>query len=222
MKKKNQAKITETFVNIAKSIAAYELKLNPAPARFDQFARAMLANAPAQHTILNKDELAGLKLFVNKANCIICHNGPMFSDFGFHNIATPMNVKAYDWGRFKGVNTLLKSKFNCNSEYNDDAEKNCDELKYIIREKSHTIGLFRTPSLRNVTKTAPYMHAGQYQTLGDVLKHYDDPPSTKTGQSDLTPIPINLNKDEMGQLRAFLTTLDSEIDAEPKWLTPAK
>lgn len=219
MTKQDQASITTIFVNIAKSIAAYELKLNPAPARFDQYALAISKEDTEQSDILNDDELAGLKIFLNKGSCIICHNGPMFSDFGFHNIATPqVDVTKYDWGRFKGVNKLLRSQFNCYSEYNDDPEKQCDELKYIIRKREHTIGLFRTPGLRNVTKTAPYMHAGQYKSLKEVIDHYENPPKTLVGTSDLVPFPINLNDQEKAQLEAFLGALDSDINADQKWL----
>jgi len=70
----------------------------------------------------------------------------------------------------------------------------------------------KTPSLRNVSKTAPYMHAGQYKTLKDVLRHYNDPPPLTNRQSELFP-DINLNEEELDQLEAFLFTLDSPISA---------
>ena len=81
-----------------------------------------------------------------------------------------------------------------------------------------TKAAFKTPSLRNVTKTAPYMHAGQYQTLEEVLKHYAEPPSTKVGMSDL--LPVELNETELKQLEAFLQTLDSPIAADQTLLSP--
>lgn len=219
MSKEDQTSVTTVFVNLAKSIAAYEIKLNPAPSRFDKYALAITKDQKNQPNILSKDELAGLKLFLNKGSCIICHNGPMFSDFSFHNIATPqVNIKKYDWGRFKGVNKLMRSKFNCYSEYNDDPDKNCDELKYIIRKREHLIGLFKTPSLRNITKTAPYMHAGQYKSLKEVINHYIDTPKTLVGTSDLVPFPINLNNEEKGQLEVFLRSLDSPIHTDTKFL----
>ena len=84
--------------------------------------------------------------------------------------------------------------------------------------EEETMASFKTPSLRNVTKTAPYMHAGQYQSLSEVLKHYAEPPSTKVGMSDL--LPVELIDKELAQLEAFLRTLDSSIDADPKLLIP--
>ena len=221
MTPQDQNRVTQVFVNLTKAIAAYELKLNPAPSRFDRYADAVLTNNAEQKNILNENEVAGLKLFLNKGNCVICHNGPMFSDFEFHNVATPqVDATNYDWGRFKGVNKLLKSEFNCYSKYNDDPQKNCDELKFIVRERDHTIGLFRTPMLRNVTKTAPYMHAGQYNTLKEVIKHYDEPPKTMLGKSDLVALPVELDDKEIADLEAFLHTLESEIGADKKWLKP--
>ena len=169
--------------------------------------------------LFSDKELAGLRVFMSKGNCMICHNGPLFTDYGFHNTATPpRSVKPYDFGRYKGVNKLKKSKFNCLGEYNDAKEKNCDEIKYLVIHKEETYAAFKTPSLRNVTKTAPYMHAGQYKTLSDVLKHYADPPSTKVGMSDL--LPVELDDKDLVQLEAFLHTLDSPINADPKLLSP--
>ena len=205
---------------MGKAIAAYERKLKPAPSRFDNYVKAALENNQEQmNKLMTKDELSGLKLFLGKANCTICHNGPLFTDLEFHNIATPpVNVKRYDYGRKKGVTAVKRSPFNCRSEYNDAKDKSCDALRYIIVHEEETMAAFKTPSLRNVTKTAPYMHAGQYETLSEVMKHYAEPPNTKVGMSDL--LPVELNDKELAQLEAFLKTLDSPIDADPKLLNP--
>lgn len=222
MAENDREAITEVFVNMAKSLAAYETLLKPAPARFDKYVDAVLTddNNKAKQVFSN-DEAAGLRLFINKANCIVCHNGPLLTDFEFHNTATPpINVKAYDWGRSKGAHAVLKSEFNCRGKYNDSKNKKCDDLEYIVTDRHHTIGSFRTPTLRNVSKTAPYMHAGQYKTISDVIKHYNEPPSTKIGQSDLRAIPIDLDNKEVMQLEAFIKTLASEIDADRAWLRP--
>ena len=218
MTEEDQKTITTVFVNIAKSIAAYERLLKPAPSRFDNYVEAVLDNdSEKMDELMSQDEAAGLKLFVGKANCWLCHNGPLLSDLGFHNVATPpVNVKRYDFGRQKGFRHVKKSPFNCRGEYNDAKDKSCDELKYIEFHEEETKAAFKTPSLRNVSKTAPYMHSGQYKTLSDVMKHYAKPPSTKVGMSDL--LPVELNDKELEQLEAFLLTLDSPIDADPKWL----
>lgn len=220
MSEKDRKAVTDVFVNTAKSIAAYERLLNPAPSRFDDYVKAVTENdSEKMSQLMSAEEVAGLKLFVSKANCTLCHNGPMFTDFIFHNIATPpVNVKRYDFGRQKAVRRVKRSPFNCRGEYNDAKDKSCDELKYMVFHEEETKAAFKTPSLRNVSKTAPYMHAGQYKTLADVMKHYAKPPGTKVGLSDL--LPVELNEKELVQLEAFLLTLDSAIDADPKLLSP--
>ena len=220
MKADDRKAITRVFVNIAKTIAAYERKLKPAASKFDQYIEAAINKDKAKMSqLFSDDELAGLRTFISKGNCMICHNGPMLTDNSFHNIATPpRNVQRYDFGRSKGVHRVKKSKFNCLGEYNDAKEKNCDELKYLVVHQEETMAAFKTPSLRNVSKTAPYMHGGQYKTLSEVMKHYSEPPSTKVGMSDL--LPVLLTETDLKQLEAFLRTLDSPIDADPKLLAP--
>lgn len=212
--------VTTVFVNFAKAVAAYERLLKPGPSRFDQYVKAMIENDNEKmNQSMSADEVAGLKLFVSKANCTMCHNGPLFSDLIFHNIATPpVSTRLYDWGRYKGVRHVKKSEFNCRGAYNDAKNRECPELDYVVFHKEDTAAAFKTPGLRNVSKTAPYMHAGQYKTLAEVIGHYAKPPATKVGISDL--LAITLNKSEQKQLEAFLLTLDSPIDADPRLLAP--
>lgn len=218
MSENDRKAVTLVFVNMAKTIAAYERLLKPAPARFDYYVKAIMDQDKNKMTqLMSAEEVAGLKLFISKANCTLCHNGPLLTDLSFHNIGTPpRSVKQYDWGRYKAVRKVKKSEFNCRGEYNDADNKQCPELDYIVFHKEETAAAFKTPSLRNVSKTAPYMHAGQYKTLSDVMQHYAEPPGTKVGMSDL--LPVELNKTELAQLEAFLLTLDSPVDADPKLL----
>ena len=221
MNKADRKIINDIFVNSAKAIAAFETQLQPAPSRFDNYVEALInKDTDKMLSALSINEAAGLKVFIsmNKGKCMICHNGPMLTDMEFHNIATPpLNVKRYDYGRRKGVTRVKRNKFNCLSDYNDAKEKSCDELKYMVVHEEETMAAFKTPSLRNVTRTAPYMHGGQYKTLSEVIKHYNDPPSTKVGMSNL--LDIDLTDKEMAQLEAFLKTLDSPITAESALLT---
>jgi cytochrome c peroxidase len=75
---------------------------------------------------------------------------------------------------------------------------------------------FRVPSLRNVAERAPYMHAGQFATLRDVLDHYNRAPAAPEGHGELKP--LHLSERELGQLQAFLRTLSGPVDAAPRWL----
>jgi cytochrome c peroxidase len=76
---------------------------------------------------------------------------------------------------------------------------------------------FKPPSLRNVAQRGPYMHAGQLATLEEVLNHYNTAPEAPTGHSELEP--LNLSEEQIAQIIAFLKTLDSPVNAEPRWLT---
>lgn len=212
--------ITYIFVNIGKAIATYESQLLPAPSRFDQYVKALNneENNKLQE-IFSQQEAKGLRIFIRKGNCILCHNGPMLTDSGFHNIATPARKgHSFDWGRYNGAKQLVSSPFNCRSKYNDDKDRQCNELEYMVLDKHETLGSIKTPSLRNVTKTAPYMHAGQYQSLREVLKHYNDPPPLSYRKNDLF-LDIDLNEQELKQLEAFLHTLESPVAANSSLLT---
>lgn len=228
MTKADQKTITDIFVNVGKVIAAYETQLQPAASRFDHYVKALMKNDSQQmQKQLSTDEVKGLRIFVVKAKCTVCHSGPMLTDKGFHNISVPprkdeagKNLK-HDWGRYKGARQVLKSPFNCRGSYNDAAlngeTKSCDELEYMVMDSHETQGAIKTPSLRNVAKTAPYMHAGQFKTLRDVIEHYDNPPPVTFRKSELF-LNFNLEEQEIQQLEAFLKSLSSPIDAPSKWL----
>ena len=217
---KDKNNITTIFVNLGKAIAAYENQIQHGESRFDQYVAAIVNNdARTSNSILNKNEIAGLNLFTSKAKCFICHTGPLLTDQSFHNIGVPAkNKNKFDWGRYNGVKKVKVSPFNCKSDFNSLPEKNCDELKYAITSKEETLGSMKTPGLRNVSKTAPYMHAGQYINLVEVIKHYNDPPALRFRQSDL--FNIELNDQEIKNIEAFLLTLDSPIDADVSYLNP--
>ena len=76
----------------------------------------------------------------------------------------------------------------------------------------------RTPSLRNLEGTAPYMHKGQMQTLAEVLRHYNEAPLAMIGHNESKP--LGLRKRELRQLEAFLDTLAAPLATDPAWLRP--
>jgi cytochrome c peroxidase len=113
---------------------------------------------------------------------------------------------------------VLADEFNCLSPYSDAAETDCAELRYMAADGHHLERQFRPPSLRNVIGRGPYMHAGQFATLEDVLAHYNQAPASPAGHSELEP--LNLTQEEISQIIAFLDTLSGPINAEPNWLAP--
>ncbi len=211
--------ITQVYANIGKAIAAYERLLMPAPARFDRYAEAIIHDDTDKFDLLSPEEVEGLRLFIGEARCIECHNGPRFTNDSFANIGTPrVKGKPFDFGRSQGVQKLLKNEFNCTGEYSDAGPEDCAETRFIKRSGDDMIGAFKTPGLRNVSATAPYMHAGQLETLDDVMEHYNTAPNPDFGHNML--IKLDLEPYQLKQLTAFLHTLDSGIAADAHWLKP--
>lgn len=198
------------FANIGKSIAAFERTVTPTPSRFDDYVQAVVIDDSArQGELFNRDEVWGLRLFIGDANCTQCHNGPLFTNHEFHNtgvISFPGDVP--DKARVAGVQEVLASEFNCRSDYSDDPEHQCAELEFA-RTGIELIGAFKTPSLRNLENTAPFMHKGQLTTLADVLQHYNDAPDAMIGHNEAKP--LNLSQRELRQLEQFLMTLAAPV-----------
>ena len=192
-------RVTEVFVNMGKSIAAFERKVQFGRSRFDEYA-------DGRKDALTGDEIAGLKLFIGKANCIQCHNGPLLTNNEFHNTGVPARPAAEaDHGRMAGAKGVLADEFNCRSKWSDAKPGQCAELDFIAVGAHEQERAFKVPSLRNVADRAPYMHAGQLATLEEVVAHYNAAPAAPSGHSELKP--LNLNPTEVRQLTAFLKSL---------------
>ncbi len=116
----------------------------------------------------------GLKLFTGKANCSACHSGPNFSDAAFHNIGVGMEVEKPDLGRF--------------------------EISKLEGDK----GAFKTPTLREIARTAPYMHDGRLKTLELVVDYYDKG-GFANDMLDEEIFPLKLTAEEKADLVKFLT-----------------
>jgi cytochrome c peroxidase len=202
--------INAVFANIGKSIAAFERTVMPTPSRFDDYAQAVVGGDTArQGELFSDDEVRGLRLFISDAKCTQCHNGPLFTNHEFHNtgvISFPGDVP--DKARVAGVQEVLAAEFNCRSDYSDDPERLCAELEFA-RTGIELIGAFKTPSLRNLENTAPFMHKGQLATLADVLRHYNDAPDSMIGHNEAKP--LNLSRRELRQLEQFLMTLAAPV-----------
>jgi cytochrome c peroxidase len=121
----------------------------------------------------------GFALFNEKAACVKCHQGFNFTDNGFHNI---------------GVKSLSEQE---------------DEGRFAHRKIKILKGAFKTPTLRDVELTAPYMHNGMYQTLEEVVEHYDRGGDNKTNLSPNIQ-PLGLTAQEKADLVAFMKSLTGE------------
>ena len=209
-----QAKLDGAFANVGKAIAAFERTLEPGEARFDVYVAALpsgngILTDNDKKTILTDEEIAGLRLFISEdAQCTRCHNGPLFTNFGFHNIGLiefKRGVRDYDFGRARGSTPALEDPFNCLGEFSDAEPSQCPELNYLKTQGRELMGAFKVPTLRNVAKTAPYMHDGRFKTLREVLTHYRRAPLRRLGHQELNP--LELTDAQLGQIEAFLGAL---------------
>ena len=206
----DDTELNTAFANIGKSIAAFERTLMPTAARFDEYVDAII-NGDADHKreLFSEDEVRGLRLFIGEANCTQCHNGPLFTNHEFHNtgiISFPGDVP--DKARAAGIKEVLANEFNCRSAYSDDPTQRCDELDFA-RTGIELLGAFKTPSLRNLENTAPFMHKGQLPTIAAVLEHYNEAPDAMIGHNEAKP--LGLDDRELEQIEAFLLTLAAPV-----------
>lgn len=144
------------YDNIADAIAAFEKspEVNPFDSKFD-----LVMSGDA---LFNASEQRGFDLFKGgKAKCSECHTvkeadeKTIFTDFRYFNIGTPINAH------------------NPSGNVFPDNGLGSSERTPVVANASNEIGKFRTPTLRNVALTAPYMHNGAYKTLKEVITHYD-------------------------------------------------
>lgn len=205
--------INEVYVNLGKAIEAYQRGLPLPRGRFDRFVEAMTAEKAGAGKILDRDERAGLELFLDadKTHCMRCHNGPWFTNGGFSNIGTGNFAgDTLDFGRVFGLRSALTDEFNCAGPYSDASPDECAHLRFMSQSAHIPLeGAFKVPGLRNVAGTAPYMHDGRFETLRQVVEYYRNPPET-AGAHEL--VPLDMTDREARQLVAFLESLS--IDAE--------
>ena len=201
-----QDQINQTFSDIGKLLASYEATLQYKPTRLDQFIES-INNKELNNELLTTTEQAGLKLFLDaeKTQCLRCHNGPLLTNHGFHNIGTGnFSRENSDYGRYYAILAVKFDKFNCLGKYSDAVPEDCSTLRFIIKNEIPTFmqGAFKVPSLRNLTSTAPYFHDGRYSSLLEAVEHYTKATDLK---SEIEPIKLSVK--EIEAMAAFLETL---------------
>jgi len=163
-----------TFDNLAKAIAAFERTLTSKNSAFDRYVMG-------ERNALNPQEKMGLILFLSKAACSRCHNGPNFTDNQFHNLGLPqVGPLKTDLGR------------------------------YQVTGKERDKRAFKTPTLRNTVLTAPYMHNGIFETLEEVMDFYNQGGEHDPLKSE-DIFPLDLTDQEKKDVIAFLRALNGDL-----------
>lgn len=206
MTEQQREEVSRAFANIGKVIAAYEKTLKFDPSRLDRYIAGISQGTSGATGILSDSEKRGLRIFIGKAQCITCHSGPLLTDLHFHNTGVrPREGKQPDQGRSAAITAVLRDEFNCLGKYSDAARHHCAELEFIAADDPHMVGAFKTPSLRDVARRAPYMHAGQVATLAEAVRHYAKAPAAAVGHNERKP--MQLTDQEATDLVNFLSTL---------------
>lgn len=205
-----QKNINTVFANLGKSLEAFQRTLDPPVTRFDQFVEAMRSGGgygeKAAH-LATSEEKQGMKLFMDdtRTQCLRCHNGPMLTNGGFHNIGTgKFSGENMDFGRVFGLQAVQIDEFNCLGDFSDAKPEECEALNHVSQDAHQNLhGAFKTPTLRYLDKTGPYFHDGRFDTLSEVISYYVSPPdSGRNGAHELAP--IDLSAEEKRALVAFL------------------
>ena len=158
---------------IAEAIAAFERTIISTNSAFDKF---MAGDSKA----MNESAQRGMKILQGKGRCVLCHNGPNFTDNKFHNLGVPQTGP-------------LKE----------------DLGRYNVTKRDGDRGAFKTPTLRSAIETAPYMHDGAFKTLEEVVDFYNKG-GGKNPHLDPLILPLNLSDPEKKDLVEFLKALTGE------------
>ncbi|QDE86650.1 cytochrome-c peroxidase [Myxococcus xanthus] len=198
------------LANVGKVMAAYQRTLVRIDAPFDTDVRRFITAAEAGQAEADPAYL-GLKTFLRKGQCIVCHKGPALTDDLFHNIGV-QDSSSGAGGQWSALTPLLDWEFNAASRYSDAPTGTIAARLQTLRTQADRVtleGAFRTPSLRNVALTAPYMHTGAQATLEEVIDFYNeggDAAGSFVGQKTVTIVPLELTNEEK---RALVTLLQS-------------
>lgn len=201
-----------TIKEVTQAIASFERTVVSGDSPFDRwyFGGDPKAMTPRQQR--------GFKVFVGQGRCVSCHvieqTQALFTDSRFHNIGVGINSVQKDVPRLAEV--FLKAK--ASGKDVDVAvltDKKTSELgRFAVTDQFDDMGAFKTPTLRNVAVTAPYMHDGSLKTLKDVVVHYNNGGFIKKGEKVNDFLsggirPLKLNDRQIDDLVAFLQALTS-------------
>jgi cytochrome c peroxidase len=194
------------FDDLVRAIASFERTLVFLDAPFDRF---LAGDARA----LDDDAKTGWTIFNGKARCQSCHqissSSPLGTDSRFHNVGTSARHRDFVGLATKALAALEKDK---SQEAIDrlSLETDASELgRFLVTRNRGDIGSFKTPQVRNVGVTSPYMHDGSMMTLWDVMDHYNkggEPNPYLDGGME----PLALSEKEVDQVVAFLFSLTDE------------
>jgi cytochrome c peroxidase len=201
-----------TMREVEQAIAAFERTKIAGNSPFDRYYFSGDTSA------LTAAQTRGLDLFVNKGRCVSCHRieqtQALFTDNRFHNIGVGINDIQKDVPEL--ADAFLQAKATLSQvDKKVLADKRTSELgRFAVDREFEGLGAFKTPTLRNVAVTPPYMHDGSLKTLKEVVDHYNNGGVTKKDDpvNDFLSSgirPLNLTDQEVDDLVSFMEALTS-------------
>ncbi|PKM37423.1 MAG: photosynthetic protein synthase I [Gammaproteobacteria bacterium HGW-Gammaproteobacteria-10] len=198
-----------TIETIGMAIASYERTLNSGNSSFDRWYYSNDKRA------LNNSAQRGFKLFSGKAQCSSCHSvskkHALFTDNAFHNTGIGYREAMHNTAKTQRVQVAPGVFVDVDNKLiaSVSETKNNDLGRYEVTQDPNDRWHYRTPSLRNVALTAPYMHNGSISTLKEVVEFYNQ---GGINNENLDPLinPLNLNNAEIDDLTAFLESLTGD------------
>jgi cytochrome c peroxidase len=205
-------------VDVAKALAAFQATLAWPRSPFDDFRDALLRGDTANAARYSPAAQRGLRLFIGRGRCAVCHAGPAFTNGEFADIGLPFFLPGggVDSGRHGGLQKLQGSRMTRLGPYDDAgrADPRAVPTRHVVPLHRH-FGEFRVPGLRGLSHTAPYMHDGSLAQIEDVVRHYselDEDRLHADGQSILRR--LDLDAGEAADLAAFLRSLGPPCGAD--------
>ena len=198
------------YEDLGRAIASFERTLIFLDAPFDRFAAGDAA-------AISESARRGWVLYNGKARCVTCHplNGsnPLGSDNRFHNVGVSARHQNFEALAIKALAELARDPSLKNIETLAVATELSELGRFLVSKNYSDIGGFRTPQVRNIGITGPYMHDGSMQTLWDVMDHYNkggEPNPYLDGGIE----PLALSESEINDVVAFMFTLTDVRFAE--------
>jgi len=201
-----------TMDEVTKAIAAFERTQIAGDSPFDRYYFR------GENGALTEQQKRGLELFVNEGRCVSCHvieqTQALFTDNRFHNIGVGINTIQEDVPEL--ADEFLEADMNlAEVDVKVLSDRRTSELgRFAVSHGFDDLGSFKTPTLRNIAVTAPYMHDGSVDTLREAVVHYNNGGVTNEGD----PIndflsggirPLNLTDEQIEDLVAFMEALTS-------------
>jgi len=201
-----------TITEVTKAIAAFERTIFSGNSPFDRFYFGGESEA------LTAAQKRGFDVFVNQGRCVSCHiieqTQALFTDNRFHNVGVGINDMQEEVPRLAGEFLHAEATLS-EVDIQILTDKKTSELgRFAITREFDDLGAIKTPTLRNVAMTAPYMHDGSLASLRDVVVHYNNGGVSTEGN----PVndflaggirPLDLTDQEIDDLVAFMEALTS-------------